>query len=99
MKSKTQDRNNAEVFLWLQGCRRGLRPPRRRGEFFGMAQHGLLDLKAGHILKDFDLIESAKAVASDIINEDPELKHPVHSKLKAEVIRQYSNRLELLKIG
>lgn len=69
------------------------------GEFFGTAQHGLLDLKAGNILKDFDLIESAKAVASDIINEDPELKDPVHSKLKAEVIRQYSNRLELLKIG
>jgi len=69
------------------------------GEFFGTAQHGLLDLKAGNLVRDFDIIEKAKTTAADILDKDPSLKDPEFSHLKAELIRHYSNRIELLKIG
>jgi len=69
------------------------------GEFFGTAQHGLLVLKAGNIVKDIKIIEQAKLTASEITSADPDLKTPAFAKLKSAIIMQYSNRLDLLKIG
>jgi len=69
------------------------------GEFFGTAQHGVLPLKAGNIVKDVELIEKAKQAAAGLISNDPELKSAELSPLRAGIIKQYSNRLELLKIG
>jgi len=69
------------------------------GEFFGTAQHGLLDLKAGNIIRDAGLIEQAKSTAAGIVDKDPELKTREYSKLRTELIRKYSGRLDLLMVG
>jgi ATP-dependent DNA helicase RecG len=69
------------------------------GEFFGTAQHGILPLKAGNILRDVDLIEKAKISVTGLIANDPELKSNELSKLRAEILHQYSGRLKLLSIG
>jgi ATP-dependent DNA helicase RecG len=69
------------------------------GEFFGTAQHGILQLKAGNLIKDVELIEKAKQAAASLLAGDPELKSPELSHLRAEIIKQYANRLELLMIG
>ena len=69
------------------------------GEFFGTAQHGMPALKAGNLIKDTQIIASAKTLARDIISNDPSLLQPVHAPWRSELSRLYSGRFGLSKIG
>jgi ATP-dependent DNA helicase RecG len=51
------------------------------GDFFGVRQSGLPDLKVAR-LDDAPLIESARAAATDILERDPELSAPPHAALR-----------------
>jgi ATP-dependent DNA helicase RecG len=65
------------------------------GEFFGTAQHGLPELKAGNIITDLELVKQAKEVATQIIAVDPALNLPENHPLRQELLRQFGNHLIL----
>jgi ATP-dependent DNA helicase RecG len=44
------------------------------GDFFGIRQHGIPDLKAANLYKDIDLLKSAQEAASEILKSDPRLE-------------------------
>ncbi len=70
------------------------------GEFFGVKQHGLPELRIGSILSDVRVMECARQDASQIVNtwslykQDPEIPH----LLKA-LHRRYQDKLDCSAIG
>jgi ATP-dependent DNA helicase RecG len=52
------------------------------GEFFGLRQHGLPDLKLANLIRDADQIDVARQIAGDILAADPELSRPEHAALR-----------------
>ena len=56
------------------------------GEFFGTRQHGLPEIRFGNILKDFGIMEKARAEAFSIVADDPNLAKESHRLLK-ELLR------------
>ncbi len=69
------------------------------GELFGTRQHGLPELKVADLVEDFELLRLARRDAFAIIAEDPMLSAPEHQRLRAEVIKLYAGRLNLLAGG
>lgn len=57
------------------------------GEFFGIRQHGLPDLKIANLFKDMDVLKEAQELCFKILKEDKELKKPEH-RLIRDVINQ-----------
>jgi ATP-dependent DNA helicase RecG len=66
----------AEVDLELRGP----------GDFFGTRQSGLPSLRMAHIT-DRELLEMARCEAARLIEDDPELKAPIHAAIAAQVAR------------
>ena len=56
------------------------------GEFFGMRQSGLPDLKMAK-LSDVPLLELARSEAIGLFEVDPRLENPEHELLKKELAR------------
>ncbi len=69
------------------------------GEFFGTAQSGILEFKAGNIVTDSKLIEESKDLAKEVTAKDPGLNLSQHKMLKKEVARAYGKTFGLFKIG
>jgi len=69
------------------------------GEFFGTVQHGLPLFKAGDIIRDTALIESARRHAREILHNDSGLALPENSMLKKGLELAYKGRMSLSKIG
>jgi ATP-dependent DNA helicase RecG len=55
------------------------------GDFFGMRQHGLPQLKIGNLACDLALLQEAQGAASQLLLKDPTLSSPKHCALKAQV--------------
>ncbi len=66
------------------------------GEIFGTRQHGLPELKVADLAEDFELLRLARRDAFAIIADDPMLAEPAHQRLRAEVVKLYAGRLNLL---
>ncbi len=60
------------------------------GEFFGLRQHGLPDLKLGDILRHSSIFNRAKEAAAKCLMKDPELADPEFVQLKERVNRLYN---------
>jgi ATP-dependent DNA helicase RecG len=56
------------------------------GEYFGVRQSGMPDLKVARIY-DTQLLERAREVARDILSDDPDLSQPDHAELAGAVGR------------
>jgi ATP-dependent DNA helicase RecG len=69
------------------------------GEFFGTRQHGLGDLRFGDLLRDFELLEMARADAIELVAGDAGLKKPEHAALRQAVLARYGQSLDLAAIG
>ncbi|NTV52381.1 MAG: ATP-dependent DNA helicase RecG [Candidatus Firestonebacteria bacterium] len=69
------------------------------GEFFGLRQHGLPDLKLADLIRDADQIEPARALAGRILEKDPELSAPEHRNLKIVFTAVYGQRERLSRSG
>lgn len=69
------------------------------GEFFGTRQHGLGDLRFGDPLADREILETARADAIELVDEDAGLTKPEHVLLRAEVQKRYGGTLELAAVG
>ena len=63
------------------------------GDLMGTQQSGLLDLKVADLTTDGELLKSARALAEDIIANDPELKDPVHTR-----IARHLNKSQILSL-
>jgi len=63
--STTSGFNIAEEDLQIRGP----------GEFFGIRQHGLPEIKVGNIVRDRDILEAAKAEAFELVKKDIKPRH------------------------
>lgn len=61
------------------------------GEFFGIRQHGLPELKITQFPRDMKILKAAQEVSFDIINKDPELELPEHKAIKRLVKNMFNN--------
>lgn len=61
------------------------------GEFFGVRQHGLPDLKIANILRDVALMELAQKVSAEIL-ADNVLLQSEYQDLKIEIENRFSNK-------
>lgn len=69
------------------------------GEFFGTKQSGMPDLKIADIIKDVKILQVARDEALKLINSDPGLNKPEHSKLKTKVIEKFRSTDNYFKIS
>ncbi len=67
------------------------------GEFFGTRQSGLPDLRAANIIRDADLLETARMEAFDLIQKDPTLA--LYPQLRDLLKRKWQGRLGLISVG
>ncbi len=72
---------------------------RGMGQFFGTRQHGLGELRLGHLTADADLLTAAREDAFSLVAADPGLKDPAHAGLKKSVLDKYGATLKLAEIG
>lgn len=55
------------------------------GEFFGLKQHGIPELKVAKLPRDLKLLSEAQSLAKFILNEDPYLKNEKNKYLKEKI--------------
>ena len=69
------------------------------GKFFGPAQHGLPELKIGNIVRDMELMESARREAFSLVKSDPDLKGSQHALLRKKLQERFrSKNIALLSV-
>lgn len=83
------NKSNDGFFIASEDLR--LRGP---GDLFGIRQSGLLDFRLGDVFQDAKILQRANEAASELIEEDPELKKAGHEKLKNH-INQYMSEMML----
>lgn len=59
------------------------------GEFFGVRQHGLPELKIANLSCDMELLKTARDAAVEITEKDPELKNNENKELKKLVMNKF----------
>lgn len=59
------------------------------GEFFGVRQHGLPELKIANLSEDMEILKMAQIAAEEIISEDKELSLAENKNLKERVMRRF----------
>jgi ATP-dependent DNA helicase RecG len=69
------------------------------GDFFGTRQHGLPPMKIADLTKELELLKLAKDDAAELLADDPNLLKPHHEALRAALIRQFGDALELAQVG
>ncbi|MBR5613920.1 MAG: ATP-dependent DNA helicase RecG [Clostridia bacterium] len=60
------------------------------GEFFGIRQHGLPELKVANLATDMDLLIRAKESVQNLLSEDPTLSKPDNKPLKEKVCQKFA---------
>ena len=69
------------------------------GEFFGVRQSGFPDFRVAHLIRDTPILAEARKEAFRLIQQDPELTHPSHTRLRETLMKRWSGRLELATIS
>ncbi len=69
------------------------------GEFFGVRQSGLPELKIADIVRDRQAMECARFEAFAIVQKDPLLAQPEHQLLAKELSLRYGKNADFLHIG
>ncbi len=59
------------------------------GEFFGVRQHGLPELKIANLAEDMEILKMAGMAAEEILKEDKTLSLPQNKNLKKRVMQRY----------
>ena len=59
------------------------------GEFFGIRQHGIPDLKIANLVKHINILETVREEAKKLLEQDQDLSLPEHSGLKQKIQRQF----------
>ncbi|HET6992630.1 MAG TPA: helicase-related protein, partial [Bacteroidia bacterium] len=79
----------AEVDLKLRGP----------GDLEGTQQSGLLGLRLADITKDVAILQHARGVAAEILDDDPTLEKPVHEALVNEMKREQKSSVNWGRIS
>jgi ATP-dependent DNA helicase RecG len=69
------------------------------GEFFGVRQHGLPQMKLADITKELDLLQQARDDAQAILAADPKLASAIHRPLREALKKQFGEALRLAQVG
>jgi ATP-dependent DNA helicase RecG len=69
------------------------------GEFFGIRQSGLPDLRVAHLIRDTPILIEARKEAFRLVEDDPELSQPTHRRMKDLFSKRWEGRMELAAIG
>lgn len=69
------------------------------GELFGTRQHGLPEIRFGNLAKDFDIMESARMEAFNLVERDPNFEEEHHRLLKRALEERFKGGLELIRVG
>jgi ATP-dependent DNA helicase RecG len=79
----------AEVDLQLRGP----------GDLMGTQQSGVPDLKMADLMRDREVLTTARYIASRVLEEDPELEQPQHAILNRELKRVAAGRPDWSRIS
>ena len=69
------------------------------GELWGARQTGLPALRVADVLRDAELVTSARAEAQAIVAGDPELLAPGHARLRERLVRLFGEELSWRATG
>jgi ATP-dependent DNA helicase RecG len=69
------------------------------GEFFGVRQHGLPELKLADLSSELALLQVCRTDALALLAEDPNLADPQHAALRAALHEQFGQTLALAQVG
>ncbi len=69
------------------------------GEFFGTRQSGVLNFILTDLNRDKDILDSARKLAFEIIETDPQMRKPEHASIKKMMLSTYKDAMYLMKIA
>lgn len=69
------------------------------GEFLGTRQSGLPGFRVGHIVRDAELLQTAREEAEALLARDPNLDDPENAAVRAMVESRWREKLERLRGG
>ncbi|OIO07526.1 MAG: ATP-dependent DNA helicase RecG [Elusimicrobia bacterium CG1_02_63_36] len=69
------------------------------GEMLGMAQHGELGLRVADLVRDSDLLASAREDARELLAQDPDLKSPDLRPLRDKLVSLYQERWQSIDLA
>ncbi len=69
------------------------------GEFFGIRQHGLAELKIANPLTQMQLLKAAREEAISILKQDVKLAQRPHQLLKAKLLQRFPEYEKLMLVG
>jgi len=70
------------------------------GEFFGTRQHGLPELRVGNIIRDRDILETAKKEAFELVKKDRFLQSSQNKHIRDSLRKKFNTKeLELASVG
>lgn len=72
---------------------------RGMGDFFGARQHGLPDFRFFDPLRDEDLVPRVRALAQQVIDEDPRLEREENAGLRRALEERFADRAALYEVG
>ncbi len=65
------------------------------GDLLGRKQSGLPPLRIADLCEDIQILEAARRLAQEMIDDDPELSAADLADLRGQVLRRYGQRLDL----
>ena len=69
------------------------------GEFFGTRQSGVLNFVLTDLNRDRDILDSARKLAFEIIETDPQMRKAEHASIKKMMLSTYKDAMYLMNIA
>lgn len=69
------------------------------GNLFSSQQHGLPPLRIADLLRDGKLLQQARQLAQDLVQQDPDLNQPGWDDLRKMIVARYGSALEISDVG
>lgn len=69
------------------------------GDFLGIRQSGIPELRVANLVTDLDLLEEAKQAVEEFLREDPQFQFPKNQWMRSVLEHRWSGRLGLAEVG